>query len=545
MHHQFITRRAVAMAAISALLAASATRAADPASNSDVNAELNSLKTRIAELEAQQNQNWLTKERESQIRGIVQDVLKDAKSRGQFADGVETGYSPGNGFYIQTPDKNFKLAIGGFAQIRYEFTQANATNGRTLSGRTIGSGTGSSSVVPPDPGNSSGVDIRRARVSFSGNAFTPDLTFKFEGDFYGGSYVNSVSNNNQTTNPSTGQDTFVTSSASSGAFTVTDAFVAYRFNDMLKMKIGSFKIPFSKAELTSDTVGGFMERPEVNSPFDPVRALGFSVYGDIVKDKLSYEVNIDNGGNGNTYRRADTVGLASNIDNRPSMYARMQWAGAGKISDFAEESDMRADNRDFIWMLGAAGGYESQNATNSAYPSPSSGDSIIGLSAHGTSPGFISAYNLNGDLFRGTVDWSAKYQGLAINTAGYFQQINANPGNTSATSGSTITDGPYGPSKQSFFQYGAYGQVGYFVIPLVNGKNGLELLGRAGVLGTEGESNIGEFYSVGANYYIFGNNFKIMSDVTFTPEAAYTDAAAALIQNTHDITFRVQVQLRF
>ena len=73
----------------------------------------------------------------------------------------------------------------------------------------------------------------------------------------------------------------------------------------------------------------------------------------------------------------------------------------------------------------------------------------------------------------------------------------------------------------------------------------LELVARAGVLATEGYNNEGEFYTVGANYYLYGNNFKIATDVTYTPEAPYTDSAAALLQNTHDVTFRVQVQLRF
>jgi hypothetical protein len=512
------SRRAVAAAVVSALLA-SATRAADPAPGQDINAELNALKTRIAELEAQQHENWLTKERESQIRGIVQDVLKDAKTRGQFADGVETGYTPGAGFYIQTPDKNFKLAIGGFAQLRYEASYANATNGRHIT-QTVpaklnsnGTTTPQSTVTLHDPSESSGFDIRRARISFSGNAFSPDLTFKFEGDFYGNS---------------------------TGNFTVTDAFVAYRFTDLFKAKIGSYKVPFAKAELTSDTVMEFSERAEELAPFDPVRALGVSLYGDLLKDQLSYEISANDGGNTNTLRRDDTVGNAANLDNRFGFYGRLQWAGAGKISDFADEPDLRDDNRAFIWMLGAAGGYESQNATNSAFPSPQTSTTVGGLSANGTNPGFIGNYNLNGDIFRGTLDWSAKYQGFSFNSAAYFQQVNANPDLT--TSGTTAA-GPYSsvnPRKTSFFEWGGYGQVGYFIIP-----QKLELVGRAGVLATEGATNIGEFYSLGANYYIYKHNFKIMTDVTYTPEAPYTDSATSLLQNTQDIAFRLQVQLRF
>ncbi|HVT80227.1 MAG TPA: porin [Phycisphaerae bacterium] len=525
------SKRAAATAAVLALLNAGAKAADDGPQATDITAELNALKARIAELESQQHENWLTAERQSQIRGIVEDVLKDARTRGQFADGVETGYK--DGFYIQTPDKNYKLTIGGFVQVRYEFTQSTANNSGTLPGtRSVGS---SGNVTVNSPGNSSGIDVRRARVNFAGNVFSPDLTFKLEGDFYGGSYVNSVGVSG------TGG---TVPAISSGGFTVTDAFVAYRFNDQFKIKAGSYKAPFAKAELVSDTSQTFMEREEVLSPFDPVRALGVSLYGDIIKDTVSYEVAINNGGNGNLYRRADTVSGLANIDNRPAFYGRVQWAGNGKISDFADESDLRADNRDFVWLLGGAAGYESQTADIGAFPAPQTSTTVPGLSNGGTNQGFANAYVLNGDIFRGTLDWSAKYQGLSVNTAGYFQQVNVNPGRTGTTASTTPTVGPFGAGKSSFFEYGGYGQVGYFVLPLKNGR-GLELVGRAGIVGTEGYHNIGEFYSVGANYYIFGQNFKVQSDVTFTPESPYTDTAAALLQNTHDVTFRLQLQVKF
>jgi hypothetical protein len=530
------SRRAISAAALSVLFA-TATRAAD---SPDISAEINALKARIADLEAQQNETWLTKERESQIRGIVEDVLKDAKSRGQFADGVETGYTPGSGFYIQTPDKNFKLSIGGFVQVRYEYGQYNAYNDRTLPGRPVGGGTGATTVTPSDPGNSSGLSIRRARVTFAGNAFTPDLTFKLEGDFYGGNYVNSINVQNQS-NASTGP--LPIASTSSGAFTLTDAFIAYRLSDQIRFRVGSFKAPFAKAELTSDTQLGFVERSEILAPFNPSRVMGFSVFGDLIKDKLAYEVNINNGSRSNLNRAPSTVGGLANLDNRMAYYARVQYAGAGKLADFADEGDMRADNRELAWLVGAGAGYESQNATNTSFPAPQNGASSGGLS-NGTNGGFQNAYVLNGNVYRGTVDFSAKYQGLSINTAAYVQQFNHTPGNTSSTSGTSINNGPFGANNTSFFQYGAYGQVGYFVIPYSNGK-GLELLARAGVLGTEGYNDMGEYYTIGANYYMWGHNFKVSGDVTYTPEAAYTDSSAALLQNTHDVIFRVQVQLRF
>src|SRR3954470_18287888 len=107
---------AIVRATLLAGIVATTARAADTSFTADVAAEIQSLKARISELEAKQNESWLTDERASQIRGIVQDVLQDAKMRGQFADGPDVGYK--DGFYIQTPDKNYKLTIGGYVQAR-------------------------------------------------------------------------------------------------------------------------------------------------------------------------------------------------------------------------------------------------------------------------------------------------------------------------------------------------------------------------------------------------------------------------------------------
>jgi hypothetical protein len=493
------SQRAIAAAAAGALVAASVARAAD-APAEDVSAQLAALKARVAQLEAQQGENWMSKERETQIRGVVQDVLKDAKSRGDLLGGSQIGYSSGSGFYIQSADGNNKLSISGFIQARYEGSIANAFNGRT-----VRNGNG---VTVHDPVDSSGFDIRRARVSFAGNIFSPDLTYKFEGDFYGGS---------------------------GGAFTVTDAFVAYRFADPIKVKVGSYKVPFAKAELTSDTQMSFAERAEVLNSFDPVRALGVSVYGDLVKDQLSYEVAANDGGSSNTLKADDTIGSTANLDNRFGFYGRVQWAGSGKISDFAEESDLRDDNRAFIWMLGGAVGYESQNARTSAFPSQQTSTKVVGLSnMPGGGAGYIGDYTLNGDIYRATLDWSAKVLGLSANVAGYFQQINVGPGATAPAFGAAFAD------KTSFFQYGGYGQIGYFLVP-----QKFEVVGRAGVLGTEGGQNLGQYYSVGANYYVYKHNFKIVGDVTYVPEAAYTNASLSTLQNTQDWIFRLQVQLKF
>ncbi|HVX83627.1 MAG TPA: porin [Phycisphaerae bacterium] len=473
-------------------------------------AEFAAVKQRLAELEAREDQNWMTQERTQEIRAIVEDVLADANARKQQADGASFGYK--DGFYIQTDDDRFKLVIGGYAQFRYEYALQNAYNNRTLGSRTLGAGSSAPRVTPSDPGNASGFDIRRARLNFSGNLLSPDLTFKLEGDFEGGA---------------------------GGTFGITDAFVAYRFTDNFRIRVGSYKVPFAKAELTPDPFGAFAERAEVLSPFDPIRSLGVSLYGDLLHDKATYEVALNDGSRANTLRQVDTIGGTANLDNRLGAYARVQWAGSGKVSQFSEESDLRPapDNDQFIWLLGGALGYESQNAANNAFPSPQTTAVTTGLS-NADGPGFTN-YTLNGDLFRATLDWSAKWHGLSFNTAAYFQQVNANPGNTSTTA-TASSIGPFGRTDSSFFQHGYYGQIGYFVVP-----QKLEVLGRIGGLFTEGYPNVGEYYSLGANYFFYGQNMKLQSDITYSPESAFTDPASLQLQNASDLAFRVQFQVKF
>jgi hypothetical protein len=286
-----------------------------------------------------------------------------------------------------------------------------------------------------------------------------------------------------------------------------------------------------------------LERPEVNFPFDPQRSLGVSLFGDIIPNTWSYEVNANDGGKSNTFRYVDTYSNVTtisststplyNLDNRLAFYFRTQYSPTGSISElYDSESDLRTDNRDFIWMIGAAVGYESQNSSAAAFPQNS--QTIVGLGSN-DSPGFIKAYALNGDLYRATLDWSAKWQGWTFNTAAYFQQINANP-----FAGTVSTGLPYNVNKASFFQQGYYAQAGYMLIP-----RRLEVVGRIGYLLNEGDPNMAAFYTLGANYYIYGNNAKILADINYTPEAAYTDASTLQIANTRQLVVRVQFQLKF
>ncbi len=460
------------------------------------------LQSRVADLEKQESESWLTGERAKEIRSIVEQVLADAKTHEQ-PDHPLVGYN--NGFFIQSPDNDFKLTVGALIQVRYEYALHQADD--------------AAFKTPPlaqgDQENASGFDIRRARVNFTGYAFSPKLFYRFEGDFYG---------------------------SNTGAFTVTDAYAGYAFSDLFKVRAGAFKTPFTKTEQENDA-NLQLERSEVNFPFDPQRSLGVSVFGDMVPNRFGYELNANDGAKSNTLRYVDTNSNvttitststpAYNLDNRLSFYGRLQYANGGGIREFYDggESDLRKDTQPFIWMLGGAVGYESQNSSAATFPQNTV--TVPGLGSN-DSPGFQKAYVLNGDLYRATIDWSAKWRGMSVNTAGYFQQVNANP-----YAGTTSAGLPYATGKSSFFQSGYYAQLGYMIIP-----QRLEIVGRAGVLLDEGDPNISDYYTLGANYYLFGNNAKILADINYAPETAYTDAATLQILNTNEVVFRLQFQLK-
>ena len=199
----------------------------------------------------------------------MQDVLADAKTHGTFMDsGLQAGYN--NGFFIQTDDDKFKLVANGYIQFRYVFSDDTLKNRSAF---------GSS---PPATGTGSEFGFRRARLIFSGNAFDPKLIYMISGDFGG-------------------------SSGNSGNFQILDLFVGYNFTPQVKIKGGAMLVPFEYQELYSSGVS-LPEFSTTGIPFDAVRTLGLSVYGDLIKDKLAYEAQINDGSKANALGRPDDTG---------------------------------------------------------------------------------------------------------------------------------------------------------------------------------------------------------------------------------------------
>jgi len=93
-------------------VATSATAASVEATN-DTNAQIAELKKELNELKSQNGDKWLTEERASQIRGVVQDVMADADTRSSLqATAATSGYN--NGFFrfvVHTPGRLILLGM--------------------------------------------------------------------------------------------------------------------------------------------------------------------------------------------------------------------------------------------------------------------------------------------------------------------------------------------------------------------------------------------------------------------------------------------------
>ena len=238
--------RTLCLAGCAASLLATSTVLAD--TNTDVNLE--SMKARLAELEArdaqrdatiqnlqgelnrvraQSDDNWLTEQRSEEIRGIVNDVLADADSRASL---LQSGSSAGwnNGFFLQSADGNFRLNLKGMIQFRYVGSHQDDSGGDDHRG---------------------GFEHSRTRFSFGGHVVDPSWKY-----FIWGGWNNS------------------------GGALLLDAWVQKDLGNGWKIKAGQFKLPVWQEWTVSETRQQFVERSNLDARFGSLYSQGImAAYG--------------------------------------------------------------------------------------------------------------------------------------------------------------------------------------------------------------------------------------------------------------------------
>ncbi len=205
------------------------------------------LAEKVSRLEevASKDGEWLTEERASQIRGLVQDVLADADSRASLQDaGATAGWN--KGFFLASPDGSFRLNIKGQMQFRW------AGNFRDVPDSVAG-----------QTEKNYGFENRRTKLTFGGFVIDPSLTFEVKPIFNRANVAINAGDQSLSNRDVVGS--------------IEDIWVQKSFANGFSVRGGQFKAPFLREELVSSSSQLAVERSVVNDTFSTKFAQGVQV----------------------------------------------------------------------------------------------------------------------------------------------------------------------------------------------------------------------------------------------------------------------------
>lgn len=338
--------------------------------------------------------------------------------------------------------------------------------------------------------NRSAFDIERARMSLSGFAVDPRLTWflQLDGDTDGGH----------------GVDFF-------------DYWWGWQLTDSFQLQFGKRKVPASRQWLLGARATRFIERPMANDFFRPDRTVGVFGVGTI-GDRGHYEVMVGNG-----YQTANLPNSAT--DNQ------VTFAGTHYIDPLGDYGQQLVDfdvARQPLVRLGHSFVYSPQASDAAAQPLPeadflrlSDGTRLTQTGA--LAPGAtVSKYDIT---FYG-VDAALKWQGWSFNSELFLRWID----NVRATA-------PV--PKSSLQQVGFYVAGGYFLIPKKLDVN-VRYSQVTGDFGTSSE------YAAGVNWYpLEKTQLKVSLDVTSLDGSALHNTTSDILAGDDGTLIRTQIQAEF
>src|SRR5687768_8963367 len=181
--------------------------------------QLRQLQARVEQLEAKQQASATTGPSAADVDRVVREMVSDAERRSRLMTqdvAITGGFDLQRAkFFLRSGDGNFLLMPGFLFQAR---NTTNVTTG-------------------DDDDVENGFEVRRMRFYFTGNVFTPDLTYRFQWE----------SNNN------------------GGGVFLQDAFVRYAFARDWAVQVGQFYDEFSHEQSMLDPFMLAADRSVVNA----------------------------------------------------------------------------------------------------------------------------------------------------------------------------------------------------------------------------------------------------------------------------------------
>jgi phosphate-selective porin OprO and OprP len=222
----------------------------------------------------------------AQVEKVVDERLK--KSAHDVGTRPLAGWQ--DGFYLQSPDGDFRLRLRGYLQGDARFFSSE------------GGDTGPNSFF-----------LRRVRPILEGTVFK-NIDFRIMPDFGGGATV------------------------------LQDAYVDLKFVPQAQLRVGKFKEPVSLERLQSGSELLFIERSVANN-LPPNRDVGIQLSGDLAKGAVSYQLGAFNGVNDGGSSDGDTddgKDIAARVFTQPfrnKTNSALQGLGFGIAGNWGKQKD--------------------------------------------------------------------------------------------------------------------------------------------------------------------------------------------------------------
>ncbi|TWU56341.1 porin family protein [Rubripirellula reticaptiva] len=343
------------------------------------------------------------------------------------------------------------------------------------------------------------LQLKRARVVLSGNAFSTDLSYFVQ--FDGRSNVaDSIRILDYYFSYDVGRHLW---SASPGTFGI---------------RAGLYKMPSSLARQLSGKELQFADRSMSSIYFDVNRSLAFGLYGTVqaLSKPVRWELAVFNGLVSGGAETGSSGALDNNnaFSGRVESYPTGEW-GPGQLADLSHHGNLAT-------RVGA--GFATTTIDRSGSTEFSSLRTVdAGLQLVSLLPASVNSY----DVAQYSVDGSMKYRGLSLTMEYYFRNI-------SGFRGGEVAD---------LFDHGFWLQSGIFLVP-----RKLELLsrwsritGNSGTLGSVNQSS--DEISGGGVWYFRDQHAKITMDATYLNGAAINSSVLDISRG--DIGWLLRTQLQF
>jgi len=343
--------------------------------------------------------------------------------------------------------------------------------------------------------------LKRARLIFSGHAFTPDFSYFIALD------ARSASNDN---------------------IRLLDYYLSYDLghHDLgfqkraLVVKAGQYKIPFTLARFISGQRFQFTDRSMASMYFDANRSLAVGLYGERRPwgQLVTWETAVFNG----LITGGAETGTAGQLDNNFAVSARLTGHPRGEwgVDDLCDW--------DFHEQLATRVGTAFATSTINREGETEFGEIRVvdsGLTLASILPAAIDQYLVSTYC----VDWSAKYRGFSFTSEYYFRNINS-------FEGGNLPD---------LFDHGFWLQSGYFLIPrkLEALARWSRVVGNSGTLGGADQSS--DERAGGLVWYFRRHSAKLTFDGTYIDSAPINSFALDMTPGATGWLWRTQLQFSF